>query len=64
MIVFLKHTKKIGDIIIVGESVFFFEGGCTKLAYRILVPHPGIKPVPLAVDVPRLNYWMSMEVLG
>ena len=32
------------------------------VAYRILVPQPGIKPVPPAVERQSLNYWTAREV--
>lgn len=31
-------------------------------AYRILLPRPGIDPVPPAVEVQSLNHWTSKEV--
>ena len=33
------------------------------MAGRILVPQPGIKPVPPAVEVWSLNHWTIREVL-
>ena len=41
------------------QILFFF--GYT--ACGILVPQPGIKPVPLAVEAPSLNHWTSREFL-
>ena len=40
-------------------SLFFFFG-CP--ACKILVSWPGIKPVPLAVEVQSLNHWTTREV--
>ena len=31
--------------------------------YRILVPQPGIKPAPHAVEAQSLNHWTAREVL-
>ena len=39
---------------------FFFWPHC--VARRILVPWPGIKPVPPAVEVQSLNHWTTREV--
>ena len=44
---------------------FFFFFWCVFLpcaACRILVPQPGIKPVPPALEVRSLNYWVAREV--
>ena len=32
--------------------------------YRILVPRPGIEPMPLAVKAQSLNHWTTREVPG
>ena len=40
---------------------FMFWPRCT--AYEILVPRPGIEPVPLAVEERHLNHWTTREVL-
>ena len=32
-------------------------------ACRILVPQPGIEPLPLAVEAQSLNHWTAREVL-
>ena len=32
------------------------------VARRILVPQPGIEPVPLVVEVRSPNHWISREV--
>ena len=39
----------------------FFFG---HMAYVILVPQPGIKPAPSAVDACSLNHWTAREVPG
>ena len=33
-------------------------------AYRILVPHPGMKPVSPAVEAWSLNHWATREFLS
>ena len=35
-----------------------------RMACRILVPRPGIEPVPPAVEVQSLNHWTAREVLA
>ena len=40
--------------------LFFFFWPC-HTACRILVPQPGIKPVPLAVEAQSPNYWITRE---
>ena len=40
--------------------LFFFLPHCT--ACRILVPRPGIEPVPSAVEAWSLNHWTTREV--
>ena len=49
--------------------IFFFAAvvylfACLLLLFiiRILVPRPGIKPLPLAVEAQSLNHWISREV--
>ena len=37
-------------------KLFFVHSAC-----EILVPRPGIKPVPLAVEVWSLNHWTARE---
>ena len=32
--------------------------------YRILVPRPGMEPMPPAVEAQILNHWAAREVLG
>ena len=39
-------------------SVFWPRG----MAYRILVPRPGIEPAPPAVEARSLNHWTAREV--
>ena len=41
---------------------FFFFFFCQE-ACRILVPPPGLKPVPPAVEAQNLNHWTAREVL-
>ena len=38
--------------------------GCTKWPCRVLVPGPGIQPVPPALEAWSLNHWTTSEVLG
>ena len=40
---------------------FFFFFGCAA-ACRILVPQPGIEPVPPAVEAWSPNHWTTREV--
>ena len=41
---------------------FFLIFWSCSLACRILVPQPGIKPVPPAVEMQHLNHWTAREV--
>ena len=41
-------------------TFFFFFPGCT--ACGILVPQPGIEPVPPALEARSLNHWTAREV--
>ena len=42
---------------------FFFEGvGLYQVAFRILVPPPGIETSSLALEVRSLKHWTSREV--
>ena len=43
------------------ESVFFWPHSA---ACGILIPWPGIEPVPLVLQEQSLNHWTSREVLG
>lgn len=43
------------------NSFLFFWPFCT--AHRILVPQPGVEPVPPVVKAWILNHWTAMEVL-
>ena len=45
---------------IISFNFFFFWLYCT--AYGILVPQPGIKPGPPAVEVPSPNHWTAREL--
>ena len=38
----------------------FFFFGCT-IGYRILVPWPGIEPMPPALEAENLNHWTTRE---
>ena len=42
-------------------KIFFFFG-LRRAAYNILVPQPGIEPIPLALRVQSLNHWTTREV--
>ena len=44
---------------IVPISFFFLPH---RMACRILVPQPGIKPTPPALEAWSLNHWMAREV--
>ena len=45
------------------ESLFLFFFLAANAACRILVPQPGIKPVPPTMEVQSLNHWTAREVL-
>ena len=47
-------------IYLLNFRIWFFLSDCT--ACRILVPQPGIKPTPPAVEGQSLNHWISREV--
>ena len=40
----------------------YFSAPCGLWACGILVPQPGIKPVPPALEVQSLNQWTAREV--
>ena len=42
--------------------MFFPLSWPCSVAYGILVPWPGIEPMPPAVEVQSLNHWTSKEV--
>ena len=44
------------------RAFFFFFFGHT--ARGILVPHPGTEHMPPALGAPRLNHWITREILG
>ena len=44
--------------------LFFWGGGLCHTACGILVPWPGIEPVPPALEVQSLNHWTTREVPG
>ena len=46
----------------VQRSFFFFFFLLCHIACRLLVPRPGIKPMPSAVEVRSLNHWTTREV--
>ena len=41
----------------------YFIMGLHHVACGILVPQPGIKPAPPALEVGSLNHWTTREVL-
>ena len=43
-------------------NLFFFFSLLHLEACGILVPQPGIKPTPPAMEVQSLNYWTAREV--
>ena len=45
---------------VIGTSIIFFWP--RLVAYGILVPRPGIKPVPPALEAQSLNHWATREV--
>ena len=49
-----------GPIHLFNKNFFFSWPRC--VACGILVPQPGIKPVPPAVEVQSLNHWTTREV--
>ena len=44
-------------------SLFFEGGGLCYEAYKILIPLPGMKAVPLAVEAWSPNHWTTREFL-
>ena len=48
-------------IIFILTNLFFFSLPCC-MAYGILVPQSGIKPVPPALEAQSLNHWTAREV--
>ena len=44
-----------------GRAFFFFSGR-GRVACGILVPRPGMEPVPSALGVQSLNHWTAREV--
>ena len=47
------------------QFFFFFFFFCPHImACRILVPQPGIEPMPPGVEVQSLNHWTAREVLA
>ena len=44
------------------EAAFFFFFWPRRAACGILVPQPGIKPAPPAVEAQSLNHWTAREV--
>ena len=42
--------------------MMFFSTWSRRVACRILVPQPGIEPVPPVVEVQSLNHWTAKEV--
>ena len=42
---------------------FFFHFWPCSAACAILVPQPGIKPTPPALEVKSFNHWTTREVL-
>ena len=54
-------------VVVVHHGFFFFCISfyfCIPMARGILVPQPGIEPVPLALEAPSLNHWTTREVSG
>ena len=47
-------------ILIIIINFFFF--GCAAQLVGILVPQPGVEPVPPAVEARSLNHWTAREV--
>ena len=46
-----------------GETFFFLIFWPRHAACGILVPQPGIKPTPPALEAQSLNHWTAREVL-
>lgn len=58
--IFFIYTSRYVFLFPLKFSFFFWPH---PMAYRILVPCPGIKPSPTAVEVLSLNHWTPGEVL-
>ena len=56
----LKKKKQKTD----GLNGFSVLGGAHHVACRILVPLPGIEPMPHIVEVWNLNHWTAREAHG
>ena len=61
MVVFIFFYLHVKVCLFISSQIFFFWPH--PMAYRILVPCPGIKPSPTAVEVLSLNHWTPREVL-
>ena len=59
MYIFKMHMTK-NFMVLVLE---FFFSWPHRVAYMILVPQPGIEPMPSSVGVLSLNHWIAREVL-
>ena len=56
---------RLGDFQILDtEQTFFFFSFLGCLAFRILVPQPGIQPGPKAVKPPNPSHWTAREFPG
>ena len=48
--------------IFIFKILFIYLFWLHRVAFRILIPQPGIEPVPPAVEGRRLNHWTPREV--
>ena len=66
---FLKKFTELCPRLYLGTSLFLFTHKkmflfffwLSHIVYQILVPQPGIKPMPLAVEALSPNHWMARE---
>ena len=58
--VYLRHKKVWARVFF---YLFFFHWLCC-MACRILIPYPGIKPMPPEVEAWSLNHWPTREFPG
>ena len=59
-----QQTVKEFEVAKFGFFGFWFVFGCATRLAGILVPRPGIKPMPPALGARSLNHWTAREVPG
>ena len=61
--IFVIHYMSDGHSGFISKSFFFLGGPCHHHeARRILVPRPGVEPMPYAMEAWSLNHWTAREV--